>query len=178
MRLPILAEAISIEPETLLWPIAIEESRKALLSQYVQKQFLILTRQFKLSPKDATLFHNRGMAKEGLNQFEDAIVDYDEAIRLNPEYAVACFQRGYCKGALNRFEEAIADFDEAIRLVPEFVLAFYHRGTAAKSIGRLVEAKDNLTHALALAEEKELEELVLLCQGELETLHLSGPESK
>ena len=170
------AEAISIEPENSM-AYSNRGIAKALLSQYAEA-IPDFDEAIKLSPKDATLFHNRGMAKEGLNQFEDAIVDYDEAIRLNPEYAVACFQRGYCKGALNRFEEAIADFDEAIRLVPEFVLAFYHRGTAAKSIGRLVEAKDNLTHALALAEEKELEELVLLCQGELDTLHVIGPESK
>lgn len=170
------SEAIRIDPKHFK-AYSNRGIAKALLTQYV-KAIPDFNEAIRLSPKDATLFHNRGMAKEGLNQFDDAIVDYDEAIRLNPEYAVAFFQRGYCKGALNRFEESIADIDEAIRLVPEFVLAIYHRGTAAKSIGRLVEAKDNLTHALALAEEKELEELVLLCQGELETLHLSGPESK
>ena len=74
-----------------------------------------------MKPDYAEAFNNRGNAKNSLGRREDAISDYDEAIRLKPDYAEAVSNRGITKFRLDRHEDAISDYDEAIRLKPDFV---------------------------------------------------------
>ena len=50
-----------------------------------------------------------------LGRHEDAITDFDEAIRLNPGDADAWANRGLAKISLGRHEDAIADYDKSDR---------------------------------------------------------------
>jgi tetratricopeptide (TPR) repeat protein len=61
------------------------------------------------------------MTKAQLQQYEQAIADYDEAIRLEPE-AATYHSRGLAKLHLQQYEQAIADYDEAIRLEPAQIM--------------------------------------------------------
>ena len=62
-----------------------------------------------------------------LNQLEEAIADFDEAIRLDPNDAGAYNNRGVVKKWLNQLEEALIDFDEAIHLNPDDADAYSNR---------------------------------------------------
>ena len=48
----------------------------------------------RLNPKDDEFFTNRGAAHIGLEQFERAIEDLNQATRINPKNAAAYVNRG------------------------------------------------------------------------------------
>ena len=57
-------------------------------------------------------------------QYEEAIADFDEAIRLKPDHAKAYDSRGIVKGLLKRYESAISDHTAAIDITPDFAEAY------------------------------------------------------
>src|SRR3954447_21019723 len=74
--------------------------------------------------------HNRGLAYAKRGGLENAIADFDEAIRLNPQSARPYNDRGFTYARQGNFDRAIADYSEAIRLDPRYVLALRNRGFA------------------------------------------------
>lgn len=77
----------------------------------------------------------RGSAKFNLGHYQNAIVDYDEAIHWNPGFVEAYGHRGNAKSELGLYIEAIVDYDEVIRLRPDDEKAYYNRGGAKLDIG-------------------------------------------
>jgi tetratricopeptide (TPR) repeat protein len=57
--------------------------------------------------------HLRGLVKEKMGLYEDAVQEFDEAITLNPEYGVAYFSRASLHNSLSHTEEAMADIEMA-----------------------------------------------------------------
>ena len=114
-----------------------------------------------LNPADknrlAEAYGDRGLAKNKLGRREEAIADFDEAMRLcdeaieiDSENARAWYNRGFAKGGLGRHEEAIEDYDEAIRLDPEFASAWNSRGFAKNKLGRKEEGLADYEEAIRL----------------------------
>ena len=64
-------------------------------------------------PDFARAYHNRGVAKNKLNQFDEAIKDFDEAIRFKPNYAKAYHNRGLTLKKLGEHEQARKDIAKA-----------------------------------------------------------------
>lgn len=89
---------------------------------------------------DAEDYFNRGLTKLHSGCQEEAIADFDEAIRLKPDYVEAYNNRGYAKGMLKRYEEAIADLDTVIHLKPSDTFAYSNRGNAKSELGQHEEA--------------------------------------
>ena len=54
------------------------------------------------------------MAKTNLLRYEEAIKDYNEAIKRAPTKASSYYLRAISKKKLGRYDEAIEDYDEAI----------------------------------------------------------------
>jgi tetratricopeptide (TPR) repeat protein len=61
-------------------------------------------------------YFNIGLVKYNLNDFENAISDFDRAISVNPEYSEAFNLRGASKFKLGDFHGAIEDYNMAIKL--------------------------------------------------------------
>ena len=91
------------------------------------------------SAKGTAYFHC-GKAYSAIQDFQNGIEQYSEAIRLNPEDAIAYTNRGIAKDALKRFEDAIADFNEAICIDPKNYKAYNGRGSSKAALGRYEEA--------------------------------------
>ena len=85
-----------------------------------------------------------------MGRYDDAITDYDKAIRLKPDFAEAYSNRGNTKEALGRHDDAIADHDEAIHLKPDFAEAYYNRGVSKVQQGRHDDAIADCNEAIRL----------------------------
>ena len=76
----------------------------------------------------AIIYSNRGNQRDRMGEYENAIVDHNEAIRTDPTYAAGYMHRGNVYARHGEFDRAIADHSEAIRLDPKDADAFYNRG--------------------------------------------------
>jgi lipoprotein NlpI len=95
----------------------------------------------------AIAFHNRGIARTRMGEYDAAIADLDKAIRVNPQAARAFTSRGIAWHAQGDYERAIADYDAAIRLNPRDVLAVNNRGLARYFQGRFALAARDFAQA-------------------------------
>lgn len=78
---------------------------------------------------DAELYYMRGLSRLYQNKFNDAAVDFTEAINLKPDYADAYNSRGLCYGYIDQTLIAMPDFNKAIELDPEFGNAYINRAS-------------------------------------------------
>ena len=107
----------------------------------------------RLNPKNYKAYINRGLAKQNLGKFQDALCDYDEAIRLDVEcsvVSVAYYNHGNVKSVLGKFQDAISDYDEAIRLNPEYSVAYNNRGNAKNELSEFQDAINDYNEAIRL----------------------------
>lgn len=96
--------------------------------------------------------NNLGNALEAMpGRLDDAIAQYEEAIRLVPDYVEAHFNLGKALYAAGRGPEAISQLEETLRLRPDHVKARYCLGLALEHApGRLDEAVGQFEEALRL----------------------------
>ncbi len=69
-----------------------------------------------LDPRNALAHNNRGVAYNGLGEYQRAIEDLNEAIRLDPKYAAAYANRAIVYSALGKDTDAQHDARRAIEL--------------------------------------------------------------
>lgn len=94
--------------------------------------------------------YSSGANLQNQGHLEEAISEYDEAIRLDPQFAVAYNNRGNAYAGLGQYEKAIADLDEAIRLRPKVALAYNNRGNAYNNLRKFKRAIQDLDEAIRL----------------------------
>lgn len=95
-------------------------------------------------------YYDRAEQKYARGEYEDAISDYDEAIRLRADFYPAYFSRGYCYRRLNRNGKAFESFTKTIERNPDYAPAYYGRGRCNTEFGRYEEAVADFTRALDL----------------------------
>ena len=84
-----------------------------------------------------SVYFEQGYRYMELDEFQNAINEFDKYISINPEYYNSWYFRGSCKYALGQFEEAIKDFDKALELInPEDHNSLYFRGLSEFHLGR------------------------------------------
>ena len=79
--------------------------------------------------EEAITHFNQGKAYFNNKQFQNAIAEYNEAIRLKPDAANSYFSLGQAYVDLGQYEQAMTNFNEAIRLKPDFADAYNSRGS-------------------------------------------------
>jgi len=100
---------------------------------------------------DAEAYLQRGEAAAGAHRYDQAIADYDMAIRLRPDYAEAYNDRGHAyhwKGGNG--DRARADFTRAIELRPNYPTAYNNRGVVAMAGGDAARSIPDFDRALEL----------------------------
>jgi tetratricopeptide (TPR) repeat protein len=68
------------------------------------------------------------LIKEGLEDFEGAILDYNKVIMLNPDDGLAYYNRATCKAGINDYGAGVSDMDDAIRVDPKNAMYYKQRG--------------------------------------------------
>ena len=93
------------------------------------------------------------------DQYEEAIKNYDMAIKLSPQNSSLYQWRGRVKSSMKRYVDAIVDFDQAIEIDSKNLHVFYSRGVAKYNLQRhresitdfdkVIEINPNHTNAYA-----------------------------
>ena len=83
-------------------------------------------------------------------EYDNAIADYNEALRLDPEHAIAYHNRGLAWSQKAKYDNAIADYDNAIRLDPKYATAYENRGFALGVTGAYGKAIADYNEAIRL----------------------------
>jgi tetratricopeptide (TPR) repeat protein len=96
----------------------------------------------------STLYINKGIYRQKEQNYNLAILNFQEAIRLNPASCEAYKLMGETKAGLGLKSEALKDFDTAIDLNPFYADAYFTKANFFKSIGNYEEAYNNYSLAM------------------------------
>jgi len=109
-----------------------------------------LERAAELSPRNVAVRRNLGDTYYMLHRYEEAIQQYNEAMRYDPAYArdgsVKC---GNAYERLGRYTEAIGAFERALNLDPGFVAVRLELGKLYTQVGRPADAYRHMARAVA-----------------------------
>ena len=89
---------------------------------------------------DSEIYYIRGLANQELKLYENAIEDYDKAIKLNSNDEKMYYLRALSKLQLGLFEESIRDYNKFIEFNPNYVWAYNDRGNAKYNLGLYYDA--------------------------------------
>lgn len=89
----------------------------------------------------AASYNNRGVLLFAQGAINEALSDFEQAIRIHDTLAEAYVNRGYALVALQRWEESLDAFDKGIELgTSELAKAYFNRGIAHEELGHAREA--------------------------------------
>ncbi|MDR1786864.1 MAG: tetratricopeptide repeat protein [Treponema sp.] len=108
-----------------------------------------LTKSIVLTPT-ASAYLSRGLAYNGLGEYDKAIADYTYALMLDPNIALAHNNRGLAYLIKSEYDPAIKDFNKAIKLDPHFALAYFNRGKTYVAKNNYDRAIADLTQAIRI----------------------------
>ncbi len=94
--------------------------------------------------------NNLGTALLEKDQIDEAVTQFQEAIRLTPGFADAHYNLGTALLKKDQIDDAISQFQEAIRLKPNYADAHYNLGTALVRKGQMDEAISQYQEAIRL----------------------------
>jgi Flp pilus assembly protein TadD len=109
-----------------------------------------LGRQIKESPNNARLYLDRGKNYFWLQQFDNAIKDFTQALSLNDGLDAAYFGRGMAYGRNKELKRGIDDLSVYIRRNPKSSIAYTKRGVRHIWNKDFKRARDDLMKAVAL----------------------------
>ena len=102
------------------------------------------------APEAASCFYNRALAFEGLADPEQALNDYDQALRLDPTLAVAALNRGMLHYRAKRYADSLADLRQADESGADPAVVSYDRALVHLARGEQAAALDDLRRAVSL----------------------------
>ena len=109
----------------------------------------------KSCPDYSFLYNYRGLCKNNLGLYKEAIKDFDISIELNKEFenkpyainrdlANAYYYRGLSKNNLKEYNEAIEDFKKSLKFEPTYwLVVHYNIGVSKINLGEYEEAIKN-----------------------------------
>lgn len=105
-----------------------------------------------LSRRDrAATFVNRGIINAGIDRYQEALNDYNEALELVPELPQAWNGKGNLYYLADRYDEALAAYERSLELnLPERQVAYYNMGLVYEKIGDDAAAERSYNTALEL----------------------------
>ena len=96
------------------------------------------------------VFFRCAQGYHSMEQYHNALQNFDRAIELNPKYKWAIASRGITYRSMERYEEALQDFNCAIELDPQYDWAIANRGITYRSMERYEEALQDFNRAIEL----------------------------
>jgi tetratricopeptide (TPR) repeat protein len=142
-------------------PVEFEVVRnKAALHSGVEV-FTIWDKYLSLETENPEAFKERAKCYTEINNYEEAIADYNECLNIAPKDVEALLSRARCYVMLEYFEEALQDYTEVLKINPsDPYLALTSRGLCFEKLGDIQAAIRDFDQALKVKPDKELQEHV------------------
>lgn len=99
------------------------------------KKYKEASRAIRKNPNDADNYYDIGKVLLQGKKYEEAIIDFTEAIKLKPDYYLAWVYRGMAYYELKEYNKAIENYDKAIEIKENDNSAYDARGHAYSAIG-------------------------------------------
>ena len=104
----------------------------------------------------ALAYYNMGIIYYRLGQYQQAIMNFREAIRVNPDYTAAYYNLGVVYHFLGQHQRAIETYNEAIRIMPTYANAYNNRAFIYLTMGNKISGCSNALKACKLGNCKTL----------------------
>ncbi|MBN1633590.1 MAG: tetratricopeptide repeat protein [Ignavibacteria bacterium] len=114
----------------------------------------LLTKAAELNGKSVQIFYARGVCRENLKRYKEAIEDYSKAIELKPSNGEFYKSRGFLYYLQKNYRQAIADFDWALEIDPNSAATYFNRGLCHSFIKNYSKAINDFTKAIELKPDK------------------------
>ena len=124
--------------------------REQLLDERLEFDRADLIESYKSAIVTAETYTYLGNRAYGQGKYEEALQNYDQAMRVDPNYHSAYSHRGNAYLALNQYHQAISDYDRALELVPHNASTYIYRGLAYQKLGDLDKAISDYDHVITL----------------------------
>jgi len=118
--------------------------------EYWQDGEALFRHAVEVTANNSTARNSLGAALDKKGQTEEAISQYEEAIRLKPDYAKAYNNLGAALCKKGEIDKAISQYMEAVRLTPDYADAYYNLGNALDKKGQTEEAVSQYRHVIRL----------------------------
>jgi tetratricopeptide (TPR) repeat protein len=93
-----------------------------------KKAAVLIGKSVQMDPGNPVAYLNRGAVLQELEQWEEALASYEQALALHPAFAAVYFNRGNALQSLQRMDEALASYNQAIAIQPDYHDAWLNRG--------------------------------------------------
>ena len=125
-----------------------DEAQHLLAHGMYNECLTLLTGAIESGLGSTTLYHNRGVARYELGDYQGARADYQQALALDPHNVAAITNLGLVSLAEKNYEAALQQYEVAHSLEPENGGVHYHRGDALRLLGRIEDALEAYSCAL------------------------------
>jgi tetratricopeptide (TPR) repeat protein len=116
---------------------AFVEKAKSLLKEGKPRESLeYLNKAIDKDQKNAEAFNMRGVAYFELKEYQNALLDYDQAIKIEPDQYKAYLNRALLNSFQNRAEKALEDYNQALELAPTITDLYLNRGQVLAQLDR------------------------------------------
>ncbi len=103
----------------------------------------------KTAHSKAVKSYTAGMQKANFEQFNEAITEFDKAIKKEPTFVDAIIMRADCYGALGKIDQAVSGFEHFLELAPEYKpKAWYSLAMLQYRHERYADSKKNMERFL------------------------------
>ena len=103
---------------------------------------------FKNHPNESLLFNIRGACYASLNQPEEAIKNYKDALAIKPDYSDASYNLGNVLKDLGHLDEAVKSYKKTIAIEPNYHAAQHNLGVTLQELGLLNDAAEQYEKAI------------------------------
>lgn len=122
----------------------------ALQQQQAQHAVALIGRAMELSPQRSDFASNRGLAWQVLQNLDQALRDFEQAVALDFTSASAHYNLGTAQQQLNQHALALQSYNCTLALTPRFADAWVNSGVALQELGKLQQATGRYEHALRI----------------------------
>jgi tetratricopeptide (TPR) repeat protein len=96
----------------------------------------------------AEIYLQRGIAYSYLNDWDNALKDFNQALQINPYFADAYNERGTVWRFMGEYAYALTDYGAALRIEPTLAEAYYNRAITHEEQEQYTESEADFSAAI------------------------------